>query len=176
MDIFTMSLRDSFLLASRISMPMMCLFSSRSTVTPSSMSILSSTFASLSWIYRASASLSYSILKTAHLHLFFFLTAVTTRKLSSSSLYVTLKNLPDSSVHVFNLPSEEDSACSGFSRHDFTSASVILCWRIRFLACLAYLMAFMIKMISDTVSSCKPMGGTAFFLTCLNWQYRLSYG
>jgi hypothetical protein len=35
MDILTMSLRDSFLLASRISMPMICLFSSRSTVTPS---------------------------------------------------------------------------------------------------------------------------------------------
>jgi hypothetical protein len=102
MDIFTMSLRDSFLLASRISMPMMCLFSSRSTVTPSSMSILSSTFASLSWIYRASASLSYSILKTAHLHLFFFL--------------------------------------------------------------------------SDIPLMCKPMRGTAFFLTWLGWCYRLSNG
>ena len=65
---FTRSSRDSFLLASRISMPTICLFSSRSTVTPSSMSILSSTGASLNWIYKASASLSYSILKTNHLH------------------------------------------------------------------------------------------------------------
>ncbi len=67
MVMFTRSSRDNFLLATRISIPTMCLFSSRSTVTPSSMSILSSTDASLNWIYKASASLSYSILNANHL-------------------------------------------------------------------------------------------------------------
>jgi hypothetical protein len=79
MVMFTMSRRESFLLASRISMPTICLFSSRSTVIPSSMSMLSSTDASLNCIYKASASLSYSIFNLNHLHPFFFFTAVITK-------------------------------------------------------------------------------------------------
>ena len=155
MVMFTRSSRDSLLLASRISMPTMCLFSSRSTVTPSSMSILSSTGASLNWIYKASASLSYSILKANHLRLFRFLTAEITRKLSSSSLYVTLRNFPDVSTHAFNLPSTEGSRCSGFCIVDPTSVSVILWSRILFLARLVYLTGFIKKIISDAFSTCK---------------------
>ena len=79
MVMFTRSRRESFLLASRISMPTICLFSSRATVIPSSMSMLSSTSASLNWIYKASASLSYSIFNLNHLYPFFFFTAVITK-------------------------------------------------------------------------------------------------
>src|SRR4030042_931153 len=142
MVMFTMSLKDSFLLASRISMPTMCLFSSRSRVMPSSTSILSSTYTSLSWMYRASASLSYSIFKWNHLHLLFFFTALITKNLSLSSLYVTLKNLSELFIHAFNLFSTDGSRNSGTFRADSTSISVILCHLILFFACLVYLMGF----------------------------------
>ena len=155
MVMFTRSSRDNFLLASRISIPTMCLFSSRSTVTPSSMSILSSTEASLNWMYRASASLSYSILNANHLHPFRFFTAEITKKLSSSSLYVTLRNFPDVSIHAFRLPSTEVSRCAGFCSADSTSLSMILCSRILFLACLTYFIGFIKKIISDALLSCK---------------------
>ena len=155
MVMFTRSLRDSFLLASRISIPTMCLFPSRSTVTPSSMSILSSTSASLSWMYKASASLSYSILTVNHLHPFRFLTAEITRKVSGFSLYVILRNFPDVSIHAFSRPSAEGSRCAGSPIADSTSLSSILCKRILFLACLTYFIGFITEIISDSLSSCK---------------------
>ncbi len=147
----TRSFNDIRLLASRISIPTMCFFSSRSTVTPSSMSMLSSIDASLSWMYKASASLSYSIFKSNHLHLFFFLTAEITRNLFSFSLYVTLRNFPDVSIHALDLLSTDGSRCSGFLIANSTSFSVILCKRILFLACLVYFIVFTNKMISDTI-------------------------
>lgn len=61
MEIFTRFDSSSFSLASRISIPTMCPFSSRSTVTPSSISIESAILASLSLMYKASTSLLYSI-------------------------------------------------------------------------------------------------------------------
>lgn len=107
MVMLAISLKDSFLLASRISIPTTCLFSSRSIVMPSSMSTLSSTCTSLSWMYRASASLSYSILKSNHLHPFFFFTAVKTTAFSSVSTYVTLKYFSGSFFQAFSRVSEK---------------------------------------------------------------------
>lgn len=149
------SFRDNLLLASRISIPIICRFSSRSTVTPSSISILSSTSASLSRIYRASAFLSYSIFKSNHLHPFNFFTAVITVNSSLFSLYVTLKNLSEDFIHAFILPSIEDSRYSGLFTADSTSSSVILCLRILFFACLVYFIVFTDEMISDNILSCN---------------------
>jgi hypothetical protein len=150
MVILTRSFKDNLLLASRISIPTICFFSSRSTVTPSSMSILSSTGASLSWIYKASASLSYSILKLNHLHPFLLFAAVMIKNGLGSSWYVTLRNLPDISIHALNLPSIEGSRCLGSRIADSTSLSEIPYNRILFLACLVYFIAFTSKIISDT--------------------------
>ena len=106
MDILTISFIDNLLLASRISNPTICPSSSTSTVTPSTTSILSSTYDSLNWIYKASAFLSYSILVGHHLHPFFFFTAVITRNPFLSSTYVTLMKPPSGlSIHAFILPS-----------------------------------------------------------------------
>jgi hypothetical protein len=77
------------------------------------MSMLSCALTSLNWMYKASASLSYSILKSNHLHPLFFLTALMTKNLFSSSLYVTLRNFPEVSTHELNLPSMEGSRYAG---------------------------------------------------------------
>jgi len=129
-------------------MPMRCLFSSRSMVIPSSMSMLSSILASLSCMYKASASLSYSIFTANHLHPVFFFTAVMTRNLSFSSLYVTRKNLSGVFIHTFILSPPDTSKNSGCSIADTISLSVTACRRILFLACRVNLTGFMLKDIN----------------------------
>src|SRR4030042_889272 len=159
MVMFTRSRRESFLLASRISMPTICLFSSRSTVIPSSMSMLSPTSASLNWMYKASASLSYSIFNLNHLHRFFFFTAVIIKTFPASSLKGTRRYFSETLFHAFSFPSEDGSIKSELSIDDSISASVILCIRILFFACLVYFIIFAANMLSQNISAYNHLSG-----------------
>ena len=150
MVILAISLNDSFLLASRISIPTTCLFLSRSTVMPSSISILSSTSTSRNWMYKASASLSYSILNSDHPHPLFFFTAVMTNNSPFYSSYVTLRNLSDVFFQAFSRVSEKGSTKSGETwpiqpRLPIFDANAFCSLRVVYIAWLSFL-----KILSDT--------------------------